>query len=96
MDKLCEFIFLNYNKKTNKKLTFSIYPNYYTYMPNVCTEIKKDLLKMMKIKELILYPENANTTETLVSFKYKGRKCNIYELFGTINDYICVDMEPII
>jgi hypothetical protein len=93
MEYICKFIAKNANLRTTEKIGKSIL--------NVDTNqtidnYSYDIAVLLDIYTIDRYYYNwCIQRATIISFVYKGRRCNIYEHFGSQRDYIGVWMEAI-
>lgn len=93
---ICEFIFNNVDVNLYDKLSYKII-DLYQYEADICNAIIRDIFKYIEVDDIKFYKDNVNINrKIIVSFKYKGRKCNIYEHFDTQIDYMCLNMEPMV
>ena len=93
MQYIGEFIINNSNDNLEQLLNHSIMQNGVEIgmsLNDMCDELF-ETIDINDVKDLVIFEENVGIQrETLISFKYNGRKCEIGEHFGTQRDYFWV------
>ena len=95
MYELCEFIVENVDIDVDNTITHSILSLSDFDILDKTVDIISSYLNIDK-KDININLDNLNTNETVISFKFKNRKCEFYERFGTQRDYIVVRMLPVV
>lgn len=98
MNRICEYIVNAINSNSSsEELAYSTMENgseMNMSVDDMCGELEE--LMGSSITELEKFYDNwACQRKTIISFKYKGRKCSICEHFGSQRDYICVKIEKL-
>lgn len=92
MEYICKFIVTNINSRTNEKFGKSILNN---DTNQTIDTYSRDIAVLLDIYTIDRYYHNwCIKRATIISFVYKGRRCNIYEHFGSQRHYLGVWMEP--
>ena len=93
MEYLCDFIIENIDLCIDKKVIGE--DNSYDELKDIknCISIITNKLNINDIYVKCLYADTEKTK--IISFKYKNRKCEIYEIYGSHNDYLGVCLMPI-
>jgi len=93
MQYIGEFIINNSNDNLDQLLNHSIMQNGVEIgmsLNDMCDELF-ETIDICDVNNLIIFATNVGIQrETLISFKYNGRKCEIGEHFGTQRDYFWV------
>lgn len=93
MDNICEFIADNINDRCNESYGYSLLNQCNFHSIDL---ISNDISLLLDIDNITCYYHNYGVQRaTIISFIYKGRKCNIYEHFRKKKNYIGVWMERI-
>ena len=99
MQSIAEFIVNNIDIDTQEQLHHSVMQNGIE-MDMELIEMRNELFKVIDINEITditLYPENLGfQRKKVITFKWKGKKCEIGEHFGTQRDYFWVKISPVI
>jgi len=99
MQSIAEFIVNNINVDTQEQLQYSVM-QIGIEMGMELNEMRNELFKVIdrsEITELTLYPENLGFQfKEVITFEWKGKKCEIGEHSGTQRDYFWVKISPVI
>ena len=97
MDEIAEFIINNIGIDADEELNHSVMQCGSDMYMNL-DDMRDELLKTIdvnKITEFTLYPENHyKQRETIISFKWFRKTCEIGEHYGTQRDYFYVTIKP--
>lgn len=93
MDYLCDFIIENINICVDRKIVGE------DYSCDELNDIKKCIsiiTSKLNINDIYFKCQYEDTEQIkIISFKYKNRQCEIYEIYGYHNDYLGVCLMPI-
>lgn len=93
MEYLCNFIIENIDVCIDKKVVGEDYSYEVLKDINNCISIITNKLNIDDIYIKNLYEDTEMTK--IISFKYKNRECEIYEIYGSHNHYLGVCLMPI-
>ena len=98
MQHIGEFIINNINENLNQPLNHSIMQNGAEMgmsLNEMCNELF-ETIDICDVKDVVIFADNFGMQrETLISFKYDERKCEIGEHFGTQRDYFWVRISAV-
>ena len=98
MESIAEFIVDNIDINTQEQFQHSVMQNGIEMnmeLIEMCDELFK-VIDRSEITDLTLYPENLGfQRKKIITFKWKGKKCEIGEHFCTQRDYFWVKISPV-
>jgi len=95
MEHLCEFAIMNIDNDINNVIDYQCFSYDEFYELDDCVKIITEKLGI-ELKDIIINNNNVSMQrETVISFKFKDRLCELCEHFDTQRDYICITIHPI-
>ena len=95
MEELCEFILLNIDYNIDEYIDSQSYNYNNFYNLNNCINIIYDFLGINKTDIHINKNNLFKHREVVISFKFKDRKCEFYENYGSYRNYLCIRIMPV-
>ena len=99
MQSIAEFIVNNIDIDTQEKLQHSVMQNGIEMdmgLNDMCSKLLK-VIDGSKISNFTLFPENLGIQrKKIITFKWREKKCEIGEYFGTHRDYFWVTISHVI